>query len=438
MSPPPRAVRLAALLLAAAMTEPLSASAQETGPLESRVADVAKLFRAEPSGYDSLFAPGFLARVPAARLTQIFRDYHEKYGEVSGFVRTEAKGPYAGSYRLTMAGGYGIPLQISVESSPPHLVQGLWIGVAVPLSGSLEEAVAALDSLPGQLSFLAARLGEGAPEAVAQLDSGRALAIGSAFKLYVLAELVRQVEEGRRAWTDVVRLDSAGRSLPSGTLQGWPPGTPLTLQSLATLMISRSDNTAADALLRTLGRKRVESVLEATGHAEPARTLPFLTTREMFVLKGGPDAGLADRYAAAGVAERRRILSEDVDPVPLDSVSPPSAPDHVASIEWFASAADLARVMDWLRKHSEGEPGAPARGILAVNPGLRLEGDRWSYVGYKGGSEPGVLSMAFLLRDRSAHWFAVAASWNDPSKEVDLGTFAGLVQRTIQLLPQGG
>lgn len=44
------------------------------------------------------------------------------------------------------------------------------------------------------------------------------------------------------------------KSLPGGILQNWPKGAPLTLHTLAGLMISQSDNTAADTLLEILGR----------------------------------------------------------------------------------------------------------------------------------------------------------------------------------------
>ena len=72
--------------------------------------------------------------------------------------------------------------------------------------------------------------------------------------------LREEVEAGRRAWDEVVRLEEAWKSLPSGLLQGWPEGSPLTLHTLAALMISLSDNTATDALIALLGRERLEAL----------------------------------------------------------------------------------------------------------------------------------------------------------------------------------
>ena len=61
--------------------------------------------------------------------------------------------------------------------------------------------------MPGQTSFAVARLGDGAPALTAGLEPDRPLAIGSTFKLFILAELSRQVRAGQRRWSDVVPLD---------------------------------------------------------------------------------------------------------------------------------------------------------------------------------------------------------------------------------------
>jgi beta-lactamase class A len=61
-------------------------------------------------------------------------------------------------------------------------------------------------------------------------------------------------------WADVVALQEQWRALPSGVLQDWPLGTHLTVESLAVLMISISDNTAADALAGLVGCAEVEQV----------------------------------------------------------------------------------------------------------------------------------------------------------------------------------
>src|SRR6185436_9794365 len=141
-----------------------------------------------------------------------------------------------------------------------------------------------------------------APAMLASLEPEQPLAIGSAFKLFILAELNRQIGAGQRHWSDVVTLDR--RSIPSGSLQTWPPGSPMTLHTLAALMISVSDNTAADMLLHTLGRENVERMMTTLGISNAARNLPLLSTLEMTAIKTGP-APAFNAWRQADEAGRR-------------------------------------------------------------------------------------------------------------------------------------
>lgn len=131
--------------------------------------------------------------------------------------------------------------------------------------GSLEEALEAFRGLSGRVGLWVER--DGRP--VLALEEDTPLAVASAFKLLVLAALREEVEAGRRAWDEVVRLEEAWKSLPSGLLQGWPEGSPLTLHTLAALMISLSDNTATDALIALLGRERLGPSPPATAPSSP-------------------------------------------------------------------------------------------------------------------------------------------------------------------------
>ena len=106
----------------------------------------------------------------------------------------------------------------------------------------------------------------------------------------------------------------------------------------------------------------------------------------------------------------------------------------IDSIEWFASAEDLARVMQYLAQHTATGEAALARKILSINPGLSIDHEQWSYIGYKGGSEPGVLDLTFLLRHGSGPWYVLTATWNDPKAPLAEERFEGFVQRAIELL----
>jgi hypothetical protein len=162
--------------------------------------------------------------------------------------------------------------------------------------------------------------------------------------------------------------------------------------------------------------------------------VPFLTTVELFKLKGEPSGELAKKYLAFDAAGRRAFLDGDLAARPRAAIQPWGKPSHVDTLEWFASANDLCRVMDWLRRHTESGPAAPLRQVLAINRGLPL-GDAWSYVGFKGGSEPGVLNLTYLLRSAGGDWYALSAGWNDTKAPVEEGKLEGLVQRLAELVP---
>lgn len=113
--------------------------------------------------------------------------------------------------------------------------------------------------------------------------------------LPVLVELRNRIEKQKKlSWDHVVTLNQKLKSLPSGMTQEWPDHSAVTVQTLAALMISISDNTATDAVIHLLGRGSL-----ARYGASPFR--PFLTTAETFRLKAKGNEALLDetRFALA-------------------------------------------------------------------------------------------------------------------------------------------
>jgi len=298
---------------------------------------------------------------------------------------------------------------------------------AAPARGPVEEVLDAFRQLPGTVSFQLHRL-DPSPRVLYELNPDASLAIGSTFKLYILAAL----SEDRKPWSEILPIRQDLLSLPSGLLHRALPGSPMTVYGLAALMLSISDNTATDHLLHYAGRLRVERMLSLTGNARPGRSVPFFSTLEMFKLKSDP--ALASKYLAADEPTRRALLETEVRAIPRDEVARRlgnwKEPIAIDALEWFASASDLCRLMDHFRRKND----AVALGIMAVNPGLQFDDKMFSYVGFKGGSEPGVLNLTFLLKTRDGKSYALSAGWNNPTQEVDLTLFAGLVQKAINTI----
>ncbi|HSG54656.1 MAG TPA: serine hydrolase, partial [Paracoccaceae bacterium] len=321
------AVTLALLALAA------PARAQDLATLDQRAADIAAVFSGEAT-YTEVFAPAFVAAVPEAQFDALKARITAQVGAFIGLEGVEpgstpGSGQMSLRFERAIVGG---PMQL--EAAAPFRVSGLLLNDVAPVNDAGLSALEQVQALPGTTSMLFARL-DGS-EVLASHNAPAPLAIGSTFKLYVLSALSQSIARGERRWDDVVTLTE--RSFPSGQMQDWAQGSPATLHTLASLMISISDNTATDQLIAVLGRAAVEAELVASGHADPGATLPFLTTRELFLLKLGEDAAL-QAYASGNQAARRAMLAgledRELDPALIQTVF--AAGPRFIDIEWFAS-----------------------------------------------------------------------------------------------------
>jgi len=122
--------------------------------------------------------------------------------------------------------------------------------------------------------------------------------------------------------------------------------------------------------------------------------------------------------------------------LPIDGIDSPAVPTPRLpdGIGWYASAADLCAAMDWLRRATEAGPGAPARAMLAINPGTSDPPDVFPYQGYKGGRLPGIVSRTYLVRTSDSRWLAVSGTWNRASADPEEPRFVRMMTRVLQLL----
>jgi beta-lactamase class A len=375
---------------------------------------------------EEVFAPQFLAAVSPTQLKALVDQIAAQFGPFEGLEKVTAAAPDRGTIALRFEKAiYSGPFAVQ----PDGKVGGLLLNDYKPLGDDSAAIERDLAALPGKVSVLYAPLDGGTPRIAVNAD--QQFAIGSTFKLYVLAMLARQVEAGMRRWEDVVRIDDV-RSLPSGQMQDWPKNAPVTLQTLATMMISISDNTATDQLIHLLGRETLAEEVRDSGHSAPDRMLPLLTTREMFALKA--DAGRGSAYAAAPEAQQHvalEALAQEITADPSAITAPAfTSPTLIDGVEWFASAEDLRKVLRQIAQLKD----PTARNILAVSPSIPAARRKdWAYAGYKGGSEPGVLNLTWLLQKPDGAWWVLAMSWNDPAKLVDSAPLEILAQRILAL-----
>ena len=406
------------LLFLSLLAAPAAVSAGAADP-GLAAGKAAALVAESPSGAEELFTAEFFRHISLDRLNALFRGLYAGQGPVKSVVLSSS-GPYSGHYFFDTGRGWRIPAALSVDPRSGK-IDGLFFGGPYKLDAKLADVRTELAALPGRKGLLVERLGK-APESLESLWPGEEFAVGPAFELYVLAAAVKD----GLPWERVVRLRDVDRSPPGGRLRDWPAGSPLTAHTLAAMMISESDGTAADALISEVGRGNIERSLPALGHSVPERMRPFLKTSEMFRLKS--DTGSALKYMNLSPGDKYAYL-RSMPPALPEAERPGQSPFGIDKIERFASPADLCRLMGWF-----AERGGDALGILAVNPGLKEASEGFSYAGYKGGSGPGVLSATWLLRDKGGEWLCLSSSWNDPAHDLDEGKFFGLMGTALRAL----
>jgi len=416
-------------------------------PIDVRTGDVCSIVSGEKLKFDTVFTAEFLKAVSPIQLVMGVGQITKETGKCVDVTITKRIGKTAAQGEIKSEKGFLIPFDLTIEAEKPYLVAGLLLRPPVRIGGTISTAIEDLKKLDGVTSACVIDLTK--KQVVASHDTTRAMPTGSTFKLYVLGELLRGVQEGKRRWDDVIELDSMRRSFPSGVTQDWPHGAPVTLHTLATQMISISDNTATDHLLLFLGRENIERQQSVMGHSNPTLNAPFLTTFNMFIMKHIDGGDLARAFLRMDEGDQRKLVNSidtwtnfdgnstaELGPRPKTErdVAFTAKPVLIDSVEWFATTPDLCRAMDWYRLQSRTAVGKRALDILAVNPGLDIDADIFPYIGYKGGSEAGVLNMTYLLRRRDNTWFAISVSWMNSAEDLDLTKFSGIVSEIIAAL----
>jgi beta-lactamase class A len=329
----------------------------------------------------------------------------------------------------------GVIATIAVDE-PTKQIAGLLFKPDAPKPTSFDEAVQLTEKLAPQAQLLVAALDKGTCKPMHATKSKQALAIGSTFKLYVLLGLVDKILAGKAKWDDELAVRDDWKSVPSGITQNDAAGTKLTLRTFAERMISISDNTATDHLLYTVGRKQVEAAMRATKHGSPARNTPFFSTRELTLFKVGMPDDEIERYLKLPEAKRRAYVDTTLagKQPDLSKIGDWETGRRIDTLEWFATPDDLCRAMGTLWQRAQKEPAKPLLDVLAKNPGIELDKTAWPYVGFKGGSEPGVMNLTFLARRADDKWFVVVVTANAPAGAVEPGAVVGVAEGVFQLL----
>jgi beta-lactamase class A len=146
--------------------------------------------------------------------------------------------------------------QVSQEKAQQEKEEVLWLKLEATISGvdrNLDGVlgVAILDLTTGQ-EYL--------------LHPDEVLPTASSIKIAILAELYRQAQQGKIKLGDLYTLQPADIVGGSGVAEALTPGvTRLTIRDVAALMISVSDNSAANIIIDRIGMENVNALLDSLG-----------------------------------------------------------------------------------------------------------------------------------------------------------------------------
>lgn len=317
-------------------------------------------------------------------------------------------------------------IRLGLEFADPFRIDDFYLEqVAVPDPPERPRSWAGIvpyfKSIAPNSAFIAGEVIDGAFSQIAEFRSSHTYPIASSFKLFVLGTLATQVAAGDHAWSDTVTISDDLRSLPSGNLYYAPAGSTYPLEYVVERMIAESDNTATDHVIHVTGREKIELALDGLGHSDPSRMTPLMYTREWFAMRIHFDEDQVEEYVESSVPERRAVLTATVDPLAdtLLETDPWPGPADSDRIEWFASVADLARVLTRLQGFATTAGTEVVGNALSLSPGIVFDPKAWSFVGFKEGYETGLKAMNWLLQRKDGRWFVLVGLIHDLDEEIN-------------------
>lgn len=430
-------------------TEESDDTSETATPVQIQLDWLVWLFNSDepPSGaeIEEHFSPLFLAEIPTDQLLlglpQITA-MAESPVSVESFEQDDAG--LSGEGILVGAGGARVSVEVIVGQSIPDLIDGVFFASAAEPVGDIDALDVRLASFGSQSSLGVYRI-EG-DECIAdhEIRADEQIVLGSIFKLWILAALATEIDQGRASWDETVTITDELRSNPVGEIYELETGAEVTLKELAGEMIVVSDNTATDLLLDRLGRETVEATVAEIAVSDPMSNVPFLSTGNLWALKYYPNGPDADVYRSLDEAGRRSLLAEldqavapwvgVEDPVGfvLSSVNSNGVPigdPRDLDIEWFATPIDLCHTYVHLAELAEIPGLEQVAMILEASDGTNsFDRERWPRIRFKGGSESGVLAGAWWFEGAGGEQYVVAGGISDPDSAItnEIGALSAL------------
>lgn len=376
--------------------------------------------------YLNHYSNDFQKALPVEQMAEIFAQVQGKYGDCVEVV--DFKPSLNGDkFSTKHKNGQLIDFTLVEKNSK---ITGLWIlGERAKVVGykNFEEAQNDFNTL-SRPSFLLLKN----DKAIISVNENKRTPLGSTFKLFVLDTLLQQIKEKKLSCENELKISNSLKSLPSGVFQTKEEGEEFSLYEYALKMISISDNTATDHLIDKLGRTSVERQIKKRGlKLSYGWNRPFLTTKELFQVRAIFEAEDYKKYASNTTTGRlvqlQKVAKLKNDQV-MNELSKWQTPRGVLDTEWFSTPKDICALLQTFDQDNDEKINS----ILSSNTPF-AEKDLFDQIYYKGGSEPGVLQMAYYFKKDQDRYCLYLGS-HDLQNAIDEAVFFEKVKAVIKLI----
>lgn len=204
--------------------------------------------------------------------------------------------------------------------------------------------------------------------------------LASVFKVPVLVELMRQVDDGRVELSERIRVPAARRTMGPTGLSVFADDVELSLRDLATSMMTVSDNTATDVIMERLGGAEVvNATLQELGCGETH----IVGDCEQLLSELVAGLGLTDEYnewrelpveQLRACAQLQPAGSSRSTPRAMTRLLGMIWRDEAASPHGCAAMRQIMGMQVWPHRLTSGFPDAAAvSGKTGTLPGIRNE-----------------------------------------------------------------
>jgi beta-lactamase class A len=174
-----------------------------------------------------------------------------------------------------------------------------------PLFELQSQLAAAASHAPGRVGIAVEDLATGMESGV---NASESLPAASTIKIPVMVEVFKQMEAGTIDLNTIVHLENRDRDWGWGDMADAPSGTKRTVKQLLWLMITDSDNTATNELIRLVGRSHINQTMAELGltHTKLGDYIRSQTETIRYALRSSPH----DMLRLLDAIARDRLVDE--------------------------------------------------------------------------------------------------------------------------------